>query len=291
MQTTFLNSCKSRPVSLHDTTGRLRSGKCYLRSFPHSSFSTSAPNSIAMTTAPLQDLLSSTQPQPVVSNVLTSVSSLPEILVFSSGPSVSTFDQPLASPAICSAVGPADPPNMSSPATSEVPHFRAKLCFHDVSRSASPWRHRRPSHVIFAPVLCADRTVTFCKQWLPCLVHTLCFFCFTAVLFSSSLSFAATYIFGPRPAPPCSHTSFCMFSPATFYRIPAFSPSTISSCIPQTTMCSSVTNSPFNFTFPLCFLFNQAHLGLRPCPSLLSAFQPQSHFHHAFSESTTLHGI
>ena len=102
------------------------------------SFCTSAPNSIAMSMAPQQDLFSCTQPQPVVSNVLTSVSSLPEILVFSNGPSVSTFDHPLALLAICSTVGPADLPNMSSTATSEVPHFRVRFCFYDVSRSASP---------------------------------------------------------------------------------------------------------------------------------------------------------
>jgi len=126
----------SQSVSLHDTTGRLRSGKCYLRSFLHSSFSTSTPNSIAMYTAPQQDFLSSTQRQPVVSNVLTSVCSQPSAtLIFSNEPSVSTRDQPLASPAICIIVGPADLPNISSTATSEVPHFRAKLCFYDVSPS------------------------------------------------------------------------------------------------------------------------------------------------------------
>jgi len=182
VQTTISKSCESQPVSLHDATGRLRLGKCYLRSFPHSSLSTSAPNSIAMSTVPQQDLFSSTQPQPVVSSVLTSVSSLPDILVFSSGPSVSTFDQPLVSPAICSTVGPADLPNMSSTATTEVPHFRAKLCFHDVSRSASPWRHRRPNHVILAPMLCADRTVPFHPVNSDCLVlFILCVIFFTAV--------------------------------------------------------------------------------------------------------------
>jgi len=135
---TFSKRWESQPVPLHDATGRLRSGKCYLRSFPHFSLSISAPNSIAMSTAPQQNLLSSTQPEPVVSSVFTSVSSLPEILVFSSGPSVSTFDQPLVSPAICSTVGLVELPNMSSTAMAEVPHFRVKLCFHDVSRSASP---------------------------------------------------------------------------------------------------------------------------------------------------------
>ena len=208
MQTTFSKGWESQSVSLHDTTGRLRSGKCYLWLFPHFSFSSSTPNSIAMSSAPQQDLLSSTQPQPVVSSVLTSVSSLPEILVFSSGPSVSTFDQPLVSPAICSTVGLADLPNMPSTATTEVPHFRAKLCFYDVSRSASPWRHCRPNHVLLAPMLRADRTVTPRKQWLPCLVHTplVCISCFTAVFVSSLLLFDATSIFSPRPAPPCSHT-------------------------------------------------------------------------------------
>jgi len=100
--------------------------------------STSAPDSIAMSTATQEDLFSSTQPQTAVSNILPLVSSLTEILVFSSGLSLSTFDQPLASPVICCTVGPAHLPNMSSTATSEVPHFRAKLCFHVVSRSASP---------------------------------------------------------------------------------------------------------------------------------------------------------
>jgi len=78
-----------------------------------------------MYTAPQQDFLSSTQPQPVVSNVLTSVCSQlsSATLTFSGEPSVSTRDQPLASPAICSIVCPADLPNMSSTATSEVPHF------------------------------------------------------------------------------------------------------------------------------------------------------------------------
>jgi len=44
-----------------------------------------------MSTVLQQDLFSSTQLQPVVSSVLTSISSLPEILVFSSGPSVSSL--------------------------------------------------------------------------------------------------------------------------------------------------------------------------------------------------------
>ena len=77
MQTTFSKSYVSQSVSLHDTTGRLRSGKCYLRSFPHFSFSSSARNSITMSTAPQQDLLTSAQPQSVVSNVLISVCSQP----------------------------------------------------------------------------------------------------------------------------------------------------------------------------------------------------------------------
>ena len=77
--------------------------KFYLRSFPSFSFSSSARNSIAMSTAPQQDLLTSTQPQAVVSNVLISVCSQlsSETLTLSSDPSVSTRDQPLASPAIC----------------------------------------------------------------------------------------------------------------------------------------------------------------------------------------------
>ena len=77
VQTTFSKSYVSQSVSLHDTTGRLRSGKCYLRSFPHFSFSSSARNSITMSTAPQQDLLTSAQPQSVVSNVLISVCSQP----------------------------------------------------------------------------------------------------------------------------------------------------------------------------------------------------------------------
>ena len=174
-----------------------------------------------MSTVPQQDLFSGTQLQPVVSSVLASVSGLPEILVFSSGPSVSTFDQPLVSPAICSTVGPADLPNMSSTAMTEVPHFRAKLCFHDVSRFASPWRHCRPNHVLLAPVLCADRTVTPRKQRLPCLVHTLlvcisfvsllslCHLCFCLMqrsfLVHAQLRHAVTH-----------HSAF--FSPATFQR-------------------------------------------------------------------------
>ena len=194
-----------------------------------------------MSTAAQQGLRSSTQPQPVVFNVLSSVYCLHEILVYSSGPSVSTFDQPLASPAICSTVGPADLPNRSSSATSEVPHFGAKLCFHDVSRSASPWRHRRPNHVILAPVLCAYRTVTT-RNSSDCLVlYIVCIFCFTAVFVSSLLLFVATSIFGPRPDPPCSHTSFRIFSLAAFQRIHALSPVSISGCLPQNTMCSSAT--------------------------------------------------
>ena len=125
VQTTFSKSYVSQSVSLHDTTGRLRSGKCYLRSLPHFSFSSSARNSIAMSTAPQQDLLTSTQPQPVVSNVLISVCSQPssETFTLSSDPSVSTRDKPLASPAVCSNGSPAPLPTVSGTATSEVPHF------------------------------------------------------------------------------------------------------------------------------------------------------------------------
>ena len=117
-------------------------------------------------------------------------------------------------------------------------------------------------------MLCADRTVIPRKQRLPCLVHTLFVFffvCFTAVFASSLLLLGASSIFGPRPAPPCSHTSFCMFSPATFHRITVlFSPAAISSCIPQTTVLFCYfSNSPF--TFLLCILFHHATLGLRPC--------------------------
>ena len=125
MQTTFSTSCESQPVSLHDTTGRLSPGKCYLRSFPHFSFSSSARNSIAISIAPQQDLLTSTQPQPVVSNVLISVCSqtFSETLTLSSDPSVFTRDQPLASPAICSSGRPTPLPTVSGTATSEVPYF------------------------------------------------------------------------------------------------------------------------------------------------------------------------
>ena len=255
MQTIFSNSCESQAVSLHDTTGRLRSGKCYLRSFPHSAISTNAPNSISMSTAPQEDLFSSTQPQTVVCNVLTSVSSLPEILVFSSGPSVSTFEKLLASPAMCSTVGPADLPNMSRTATSEVPHFRAKLCFHDVSRSASPWRHRRPNHVILAPMLCADRTVTPRKQWLPCLVHTL-----FVLFFHSCLCFIFVFIcyilhFRSMTSSAMQPYIILHFFPATFQRIHALSSVSISAWLPQTTMCTSATFLtllsllPFDSTF------------------------------------------
>ena len=124
MQTTYSNSCESQPTSLHDTTGRLRSGKRYLRSFPHFLFSTNARNSIAMSTAPQQDLLSSTQPQPVVSNVLRSVVSPPQRLLLSLAiPLESTHDQPLDSPAICSSGGPTPLPTVSDTATSEVLQF------------------------------------------------------------------------------------------------------------------------------------------------------------------------
>jgi len=78
-----------------------------------------------MSTAPQQDLLTSTQPQAVVSNVLISVCSQlsSETLTLSSDPSVSTRDQPLASPAICSSGSPAPLPTVSGTATSEVPRF------------------------------------------------------------------------------------------------------------------------------------------------------------------------
>jgi len=61
----------------------------------------------------------------VVSNVRTSVCSQPssETLTLSSDPSVSTPDQPLASPAICSSVSTTPLPTVSGTATSEVPHF------------------------------------------------------------------------------------------------------------------------------------------------------------------------
>ena len=197
-----------------------------------------------MSTAPQQNLLSSTQPEPVVSSVFTSVSSLPEILVFSSGPSVSTFDQPLVSPAICSTVGLVELPNMSSTAMAEVPHFRVKLCFHDVSRSASPWRHCRPNHVLLAPMLCADRTVTPHKQWLPCLVHILLvcvflFHCCLCVIFAfvwCNVHFRST----PSSAMQL-HIILHVFSSNISSHPCFFSPATISSCIPQTTMCPSAT--------------------------------------------------
>ena len=61
----------------------------------------------------------------MVSNVRTSVCSQPssETLTLSSDPSVSTPDQPLASPAICSSVSTTPLPTVSGTATSEVPHF------------------------------------------------------------------------------------------------------------------------------------------------------------------------
>jgi len=61
--TARLPSRHHRPLTL---------GKFYLRSFQHFSFSSSARNSIAMSTALQQDLPTSTQPEPVVSNVLIS---------------------------------------------------------------------------------------------------------------------------------------------------------------------------------------------------------------------------
>jgi len=78
-----------------------------------------------MSTAPQQNLLSSTQPEPVVSNVLTSICSQPssETFTLSSDPSVSTRDQPLSSSAICNSGSPTPLPTMSGTATSEVPYF------------------------------------------------------------------------------------------------------------------------------------------------------------------------
>ena len=262
-QTTFSKSYVSQSVSLHDTTGRLCSGKCYLRSFPHFPFSSSARNSIAISTAPQQDLLISTQPQPVVSNVLISVCSPPssETLTLSSDPSVSTRDQPLVSPAICSTVVrliyliclallwpkcPIFGPNFASmmfPALQALDATAVPItsCSHPCCAQTGPL-HSGNSDCLVLYILC------------------LCvFLCFTVVFVSSLLLFAATSIFGPRPASPCSHTSFCMFSPAAFHRIPVFfSPATISSCIPQ----STATFLPLLWLLPLdsAFCSTMQHL-------------------------------
>ena len=223
-----------------------------------------------MSSAPQQDLFSSTQPHPVVSSVLTSVSSLPVILVFSSGPSASTFDQPLVSPAICSTVGLADLPNVSSTATTEVPYFWVKLCFHDVSRSANPRRHCRPNHVLLAPMLWAVRTVTPRKQWLPCLVHTLLvcislFHCCLCVLFAfvcCNVHFRSTPSYAMQ-----SHIILHVFSsnlsqhPCFFLQLPSLAASRN-----HLVLFCYFSNSPFTSAFQLCFLFNHATLGLRPCP-------------------------
>ena len=168
---------------------------------------------------------------------------------------------------------------------------------HDVSRSASPtttpgfllikcpmfpplllramqfvthlrWRPRRPNYVILAPVLCADLTVTPRKQRLPCLVHTLCFFLFHCCLcvifafvwciahFRSTLSSAMQ-----------SHIILHVFSsnlsphPCFFLQLPSLAASRN-----HLVLFCYFSNSPFTSAFQLCFLFNHATLGLRPCP-------------------------
>jgi len=174
VQTTFSKGCESQPVSLHDTTGRLRSGKCYFRSFPHFSFSSSARNSIAMSTAPQQDFLTSTQPQPVVSDVLISDFSQlsSETLTPSSDPSVSTHDQPLASPAICSSGSPTPLPTGSGTATSEVPHFSGHTLPPSAYGIASGHSTTHVSPVNLAgvlPLLLFHRNQFFLSRLGPCL--------------------------------------------------------------------------------------------------------------------------
>ena len=127
---------------------------------------------------------------------------------------------------------------------------------------------------------------------MPCLAHSVYFFV-SQLFVSSSFLFATTSTFGPRPAPPCSHTSFriphffssnvsthpCYFSRKYFRLAPAN----------HYVVVCYFSNRLFTSAFRLCFLFNQATLGIRPCSSLLPAFQPQSLLHRAFSQSTALH--
>jgi len=155
------------------------------------------------------------------------------------------------------------------------------------------WRHRRPNHVILAPVLCADQTVTPRKQRLPCLVHTLFVFC----LFHCCLCVIFTFVWCNvhlRSMPSSamqSHIILHVFSSNLSPHPCFFSPAAISSCIPQTTTCSSATYLTLLSLLPFdsAFCSTTQHLAYA-FPSFLSAFQLQSLFHRAFSHSTALRG-
>jgi len=102
-----------------------------------------------------------------------------------------------------------------------------------------------------------------------CLVlYIACIFSFSAVCVSYLLLFATMSIFGRRPAPPYSHTSFRIFSPATFQRIHALSPVSISGCLRQTTMCSSATFLTLLSLLPFdsAFCSTTQHLAYGPAP-------------------------
>ena len=153
-----------------------------------------------------------------------------------------------------------------------------------LTSSPSQPRHTR-TRVVHRPDRYTPQTVTALSCTYSFSVY---FFCFTAVVVSSLLLFAATYIFGPRPAPPYSHTSFCMFAPATFHRISAF-------FLPLPSLAASRKSL---LLFYLSFDFCLSTLHFVPprntwptaLHTFLSAFQPQSLFHRAFSQSTALHG-
>jgi len=102
-------------------------------------------------------------------------------------------------------------------------------------------RHCCPNHVVLAPVLCADRTVTPRKERLPCLVHTLFVFC----LFHCCLCVIFAFVwcnvhFRSTPSSAMQlHIVLHFFLQQRFNAIHALSPVSISGCLPQTTMCSS----------------------------------------------------
>ena len=147
------------------------------------------------------------------------------------------------------------------------------------------WRHRRPNHVVLAPVMFYSSG---------CLVLYIVCFCFTAVFVSSLLcSINLTFLAHVQLRQAATHHSaFLLFSskasphPCFFSR--------------EHLQLHPAIRFVFSFVFFLAlsfltFLSSVSDVSSRSntWPTALdlvsSAFQQQSHFHHAFSQSTALH--
>ena len=137
------------------------------------------------------------------------------------------------------------------------------------------------------------RTHDILQFWLPCFVHSMFLFhCCLCIIFAL---FGKPYILSPHPAPPSSHTSFriSVFLQQNFTASMLFLPRafTAPSRNPlRALFCFFLALSFLTFLSSVSDVSSRSNTWPTALDLVFSAFQPQSHFHRAFSQPTALHG-